>query len=286
MSGKIGLLVEGGGMKCAFSAGVLDVFLDNNIMPDICYGISAGAANSASFVAKQRGRNRRFYVEFSSDPEYFGFRNYIKNGSLFGLEYVYGDLSNTGGKSPLDYEALMDNPCELIVVSTDEHGNPVYFDKSHMEKDNYDIVKASSALPGLCQPIDINGVKYFDGGVSDSLPIDKMIEDGCDKFIVLFSKPRGYVMKHQKYRHMYAKKLKEYPEIVRALDNRHIGYNQSMGKIRKLEKEGRAFTFCPSPIIPFGTYKVDGKMLAKLYDNGVDTGRAKLHRLREFINKD
>ena len=285
MANKVGLLVEGGGMKCAFSAGVLDVFLDEDIHIDNCYGVSAGSANAASFVAKQKGRNKRFYCEHSKDPEYFGVKSLVESGSLFGLQYIYGDLSNSGGKDPLDYEALIENPCKLTVVATNERGKATYFDKSDMKKDNYEVVMASSALPALCKPIEIDGVNYFDGGVADSLPINKMIEDGCDKFIVLMSKPRGYVMRPQKHKRVYTRFLKEYPDIKRALDRRHLNYNRSLYKIRKLEKEGKAFVYYPSPLIPLNTYKTDTEVMEMLYDNGVASAKAKMSRLREYINK-
>ncbi len=285
MDNKIGLLVEGGGMKCAFSAGVLDVFLDEDVHIDKCYGVSAGSANAASFVARQRGRNKRFYCEHSQDPEYFGIKSLRESGSLFGLQYIYGDLSNSGGKDPLDYDALTSNPCELVVVATDENGRAAYFDKSNMEKDNYEVIMASSALPALCKPVDIDGVKYFDGGVSDSLPINKMVLDGCDKFIVLMSKPRGYVMQPQKYKRAYTRALKEYPDIKRALDRRHLNYNRSLYKIKKLEKEGKAFVYYPSPLIPLNTYKTDTQVMEMLYDNGVASAKAKMPRLRDFLNK-
>lgn len=284
MAKNVGLLVEGGGMKCAFSAGVLDVFLDEDIHIDRCYGISAGSANAASFVARQRGRNKRFYCEHSKDPEYFGVKSLRESGSLFGLQYIYGDLSNSDGKDPLDYEALVSNPCEFTVVATDEKGRAAYFDKSQIEKDNYKVIMASSALPALCKPIEINGVNYFDGGVADSLPINKMIEDGCDRFIVLMSKPRGYVMKPQKHKRMYTRALKEYPDIKRALDRRHLNYNRSLYKIRELEKAGKAFVYYPSPLIPLSTYKTDTEVMEMLYDNGVSSAKAKMSRLREYLN--
>lgn len=285
MAKKVGLLVEGGGMKCAFSAGVLDVFLDEGITADICYGISAGSANAASFLAGQKGRNKRFYCEHSKDPQYFGMKNYRKTGSLFGLQYIYGELSNSGGKDPLDFDALAKNPCEFVVVATDEHGKPAYFGKEDMAKDRYDAIMASSALPAMCQPIDINGTKYFDGGVADSLPIYKMIEDGCEKFIILYSKPKGYTMKPQGYKRMYTRALKEYPDIKIGLDRRHLNYNRSVYKIRELEAEGKVFAFNPSPLIHATTYKIDEELMNKLYDNGVACAKAKIHRLKEFLDE-
>lgn len=285
MAKKVGLLVEGGGMKCAFSAGVLDIFLDEGITADICYGISAGSANAASFLAGQRGRTKRFYCEHSKAPEYFGMKSYKETGSLFGLEYIYGELSKSDGLDPLDFDSMVKNPCEFVVVATDEYGKATYFGKEDMSKDHYEVIMASSALPAMCRPIDINGTKYFDGGVADSLPINKMIEDGCEKFIILYSKPKGYTMKPQGYRRMYSRALKEYPNIKLGLDRRHLNYNCSVYKIRKLEKEGKAFAFNPSPLIHARTTKIDEAVMNKLYDNGVECAKAKMYRLKEFLDK-
>ena len=110
--GKIGLIVEGGGMKCAYSAGVLDAFLDAHINFDYVIAVSAGAANAASYLAGQRGRNLRFYTDWTHDPGYFGLKSYLKTGNLFGLHYIYADLTNSTGKDPLDFPALLANPTE------------------------------------------------------------------------------------------------------------------------------------------------------------------------------
>ena len=284
MAKKIGLLVEGGGMKCAFSAGVLDVFLEEDINFDVCYGISAGSANSASFLAKQRGRNKRFYLEHSDDPRYYGLKNYFRDGSLFGLEFVYGELSRSDGLDPLDYEAIIANPCEFVMVATNERGHASYFTKDDLAQDYYEPIMASSALPALCRPIKIGDTYYFDGGVSDSLPIDKMIEDGCDKIVYLSSKHKGFIMKPTKYEAIYSRLLKEYPDVKLAVDKRYLGYNRSINEIRTLEADGKVFSFYPSPQIPLSTYNVDKEILSRLYDNGVDCAKAKIHRLKRFLD--
>lgn len=125
---KIGLVVEGGGMKCAYSAGILDKFLDDHIQFDYCIGVSAGAANTLSYLAGQRGRNLRFYTEHLSDPRYLSVHSLIRTGSLFGLQYIYGTLTNSDGKDPIDYDAIMKNPAEFYMPATDAvTGTATYF---------------------------------------------------------------------------------------------------------------------------------------------------------------
>lgn len=164
---KIGLVCEGGGMKCAYGAGVLDKFYDDHISFDYCVGVSAGSANLASYLAGQRGRNYRFYTKWLKDPEFYGKKAFLHSGDLFGLEYIYGTLTNSDGKDPIDYSAIQKNPAQFELVATKAvSGQPVYLDKSIMKQDDYRAIMASSAIPAACHPIKINGQAYYDGGVS------------------------------------------------------------------------------------------------------------------------
>ena len=125
---KTGLVVEGGGMKCAYSAGILDRFLDEHITFDYCIGVSAGSANTASYLAGQRGRNLRFYVDHLNEPGYMGVKNLLRTGQFFGLQYIYQTLTNSDGADPIDYPAIVENPAEFELVATDAAtGKPVYF---------------------------------------------------------------------------------------------------------------------------------------------------------------
>ena len=155
---KSGLIVEGGGMKCAYSAGILDAFLDDNVTFDYCMGVSAGAANTASYLAGQRGRNLRFYIEHVKDPRYISIKNLIKTGSLFGLQYIYGTLTNSTGNDPLDYDALAANPSEFHFPATNAAtGKAEYFSKEDLGRDDYRGIMATCALPGFCKPISFHG---------------------------------------------------------------------------------------------------------------------------------
>lgn len=148
---KTGLVVEGGGMKCAYSAGILDKFLDDDITFSYCIGVSAGAANTLSYLAGQRGRNLRFYTEHLSDPRYLSVRSLVHTGNLFGLQYIYGTLTNSDGADPLDYSAVMENPAEFYMTATDAAtGRAAYFSKYDIIRDDYRTVMATCALPGFC----------------------------------------------------------------------------------------------------------------------------------------
>lgn len=285
MKKKTGLLVEGGGMKCAYSAGVLDILLDEKIPFDYCVGVSAGAANVASFLGGQRNRNQRFYCIHVTDPNYISLRNFVFKKNMFGLQYIYGNMSSSAGIDPLDFEAVLANPAEMVFPATNaKTGKAKYFTKHDMTQDHYEPIMATCALPVMCQPIQIDGEYYYDGGVSDSLPIDKMIADGCTKFVVILSKPKGYRMQPQGHRFSYTLALRRrFPRTVDAINHRHENYNASLDKILELEKEGRALVFRPSSDIKISTYTTDPAIMKKLYENGVDDAMKQVRMIKSFM---
>ncbi len=282
---KIGLVVEGGGMKCAYSAGVLDAFMDEHISFDYCIGVSAGSGNIASFMSGQKDRNIRFFTDYIGDPDYFGFRSLIKSGNIFGLQYIYGTLTNSDGKDPLDFPAIINNPTEYKIVSTNaKTGKPVYFDKSDMKQDDYRAIMASCAIPVVCKPVEINGEYYYDGGISDAIPVQKALDDGCDKIVVISSKPRDYVKTPEKYRTSYSLACHKYPKTVELLDNRHIMYKKCQDKMFELEKKGKAFLFMPSNSIKVSTYTMDKEIEQQLYDMGLQDFKDQCNAFMKFMD--
>ena len=267
---KIGLVVEGGGMKCAYAAAILDVLLDDAITFDYAIGVSAGSANTASFLAGQRGRNLRFYTDHIHDRDYFGMHSYLKTGDLFGLEYIYQDISGSAGKDSLDVGAIQENPTEYEVVATDAiTGTPHYFSKDQLKPDDCRIIMASCAIPAACQPVKVEGRYYYDGGVTDSIPVDRALEKGCDYLVVITSKPRDFVKNPERFRHFYRMKCHRYPKIVEALDQRHVTYTQAQERMYQLEKEGKAFVFAPSESLRMSTYDMNEEENQALYDLGL-----------------
>lgn len=282
---KTGLIVEGGGMKCAYSAGVLDAFLEEDISFDYVIGVSAGAANAASYLAGQKERNRRFYTKHSQSPDYFGVKSFLKTGNLFGLDYIYGTLTQKGGVDPLDLEALKENPTEFEFPATDvETGKPRYFSKEDMYPFDYSAIKATCALPVASKPVEIDGHFYYDGGVSDSIPIWRTKEKGCEKIVVITSKPRGFRMEPQGHKRAYSVALRKYPEIISALDHRHQVYAAQQKEVLSMEKEGGCMVFCPPKLDAMGTYSVDAKLAEMLYQSGLYDGREAKEDIKEFLS--
>ena len=282
--GKTGLVVEGGGMKCAYCAGVLDQFLEHGITFDYCIGVSAGAASVASYLAGQKGRNRRFYTEYIDDPWYFGVSSFLKNGDLFNLKYIYGDLTNSGGRDPLDLAALKKNPAEYEIVATcAETGEGVYFSKDDLIQDDYRHVMASCAIPAVCRPVEIDGKHYYDGGLADSIPMQRALDRGCDKLVVIASKSRKFVKTPEKFRMMYTLMCRKYPKAVKALNDRYLTYRRQQKLMFDLEKAGTAFLFTPETDRKINTFTMNREVNQHMYDLGVQDFRRKQQKLAAFL---
>lgn len=282
---KSGLVVEGGGMKCAYSAGILDRFLDDGICFDECIGVSAGAGNLASYLANQRDRNLRFYTVYQKHPDYLGVRNYLRDRSYFNLQYIYGTISNSTGIDPVDLDALMKNPSEYYLTATNaKTGKAEYLSRNDMKKDDFRAIMASCAIPVVCQPIELNGNLYFDGGVADSIPVQKALDDGCDKLVVLLENPRSFVRKPQRFKPFYRAILRNYPELVKKIDERHLSYHAVIAYVKELEKEGIAFVFAPSQQGNVITTTKDSDDIREQYDLGVSDYDCRRDELREFLS--
>lgn len=240
----IGFIDVGGGMRDIYGCGVTDCFLDNDIKFDLCIGVSAGSANVASFLANQRQRNYSFYAEYSSRKDYMSISNFIKKGSYFDLDYIYSTLSDESGEFPIDYDTLSNNPCEMITVVTNaKTGKPNYLNKSEIMRNNLWAIKASCAIPAVCKPYSHNNIEYFDGGISDPLPIQKAFEFGCDKVVVVV--PRPLVEKKREYSYLMKPFLKKYPETLKLLANRPQIYNDEIKLIKKYIDEDKVILISP-----------------------------------------
>ncbi len=196
---KLGFVDVGGGTRGIYGAGVFDYFMEEGISGDYFIGVSAGAANGASFLANQPRRNFVFYNKYAFRKEYMSLHNYFKTGSYINLDYIFSDLSSSIGEYPLDYKTMMENPMEFEIVATDARtGKAKYFSKKDLVIDQYDPIKASCCVPVLCNPYEVKGVPYFDGGLSDPIPFKKAFEAGCDKVILVLTRPKDYFREKRK----------------------------------------------------------------------------------------
>ena len=277
---KIGIIDVGGGLRGSYTAGVYDWCHDNDIHFDYCMGISAGSANLSSYLAGQRGRNLKFYLDYDLRPECMGFKNFVKDRNFVDLEYVYGELSNSYGECPLDYDAVNANPAEFTIVATDAlTGKPRYFSKKDIERDNFAPIKASSCVPAANQPYMVDGRPYYDGGISDPIPVEKCFADGCDKVILLLTRPKDFERSPDKDRLTSRLISRRYPEAALAMSRRAIRYNTELWLAKQYEKQGKMLIVAPDDIGGMSTLTKDAEMIEALYHKGYKDAE----KIREFI---
>lgn len=262
-----GIIDVGGGMRDIYGAGVLDCFLDNSISFDICIGVSAGSANLASFLAGQRGRTYSFYAEYAARKDYMSFRNLFKDGSFFNLEYIYSYLSNEDGENPLDFDSFAANSSDYFTVVTNaETGKAEYLPKNSIIKNNLWTLKASCAMPVACQPFSYDKKIYFDGGVSDPIPVEKAFELGCDKVYVII--PRPAAKKTREFSSYMKPFLKNYPQVLDLMKHRPEIYNKKLDTLNEYIKSGKVILIAPENDFGVNMMTRDRKKLDAFYKKG------------------
>lgn len=270
---KTGILDVGGGFRGIYAAGVMDRCLDEGITFDVGIGISAGSANLASFTAGQLGRNYRFYVLYGARPEYASMKNFLAKRSYIDMDYVYGTLTNSGGEDPFDYDAFQANPMEFYISAADaETGEPRYFEKSTVERDNYEELKASCAIPGICHPYPIGDRLYYDGAVGDPVPIDKMFELGCDKVVLLLTKPEDFLRSSKGDEKLARLIQHKYPTAADCLRARAGRYNVEVARAKEYAEEGRVLIVAPDDTCGVSTLTRKREPLDALYAKGYTDG--------------
>lgn len=267
----LGIIDVGGGLRAIYGVGVFDRLMDEGACFDYCGGVSAGSANVISYIAGQRGRNYRFYTEYSMRKEYISLHNLLKNGSYINLQYAYGTLSRSDGEDPLDYAQIQKSSVLLNVVATNAlTGQAVYFSKQDVAQDQYDIFMASSALPVFCKPYFIEGTPYYDGGISDPIPFEKAFADGCDRVAVILTRPIDYVRDGKRDQKLSRLIRQKYPHAAKALCDRYQIYNGQVAKLKKLHLEdpNRLLVIAPDDCCGVDTLTREKEHLDQLYQKG------------------
>ena len=283
MSKKIGVVDVGGGFRGIYAAGVLDFCMDEGVRFDLGIGVSAGSANLSSYAAGQCRRNRKFYAEYGLRKEYAGIGNFVKRRSFLNLDYGYGTLSNSDGEYPLDYQAIVRNPMELYVVATDARtGEVKYFDKSDLHQDDYSILKASSSIPFICRPYPVGDALYYDGALGDPVPIAKAFELGCDRVVVLLTKPKDLIRVPGNDLRLARGIQKHYPEAAEKLRLRADHYNEGVALAKQYARQGRALIVAPDDTCGVSTLTRDADALNRLYEKGYADGR----KILSFLSDD
>ena len=281
---KKGLVLEGGAMRGLFSAGIIDVMMEEGVGVDGLIGVSAGAVFGCNFISRQPGRAIRYNMKYCNDPRYCSVRSLVKTGDMFGVDFCYHEIPEK--LDVFDGAAYEASKTPFYVVCTDvETGKAVYhLCESNVEKDLL-WMQASASMPLASRMVEIDGGKYLDGGVADSIPLQYFESIGYEKNIVVLTQPKGYVKKKNKALPLMRRTLKEYPDFLETVAHRHEVYNDSTAYVERREKEGAALVLRPEESLPVGRVEHDPEKLRAVYDLGRKLAKDRLDEIKAFLAK-
>lgn len=278
---QAGLVLEGGGMKGAYTAGVLDFFLEKEIEFSSVYGVSAGAIHMCSYLSKQKGRSIRISAKYGRDPRYCGMASLLFTGDLFNVKTCYDTVPNKW--EPFDHDTYDKYQGKAYAVATDiVTGKPEYFRVKEC-REGLQMVRASASLPLVSRNVPINGGLYLDGGISDAIPIAKSVMDGNVKNVVVLTKEVGYVRKPASHLGAFKLRYKSYPKIVELMKKRHIAYNETLEYLKRLEESGKVFIIRPKKASDVGRLEKSPEKLMALYEEGYEDAKACQKELIQFL---
>lgn len=266
-----GLVLEGGGLKGQYTAGVLDAFLEAGLEFPYVVGVSAGAAIGSSFVSKQVGRNQEIIARFRRDPRYLSLRNLITTGSLFGMDFIFRKIPHE--LVPFDFAAFHASPSRFVTVVTDmADGRAVYYEKD--TEDILAVLQATAAMPFVSRPIPYQGRLFMDGAVADSIPLVRSEAEGYTNNVVVLTKPRGYRKKKHAVSSLAKMVYRRHPAFAEAYQNRWKMYNDTMDLVESRETEGTITVIRPSTDLKVGRTEKSVEKLEALYQLGRQDGRS------------
>ena len=280
---EAGLVVEGGGMRGVYTAGVLDYFMEKNLYFDDCYGVSAGDCHISSYVSKQIGRSIKVTLDYINDKRYCSVNSLIKTGDMFGVEMLYDLIPN---KLELyDYDTFNKFKGNFYSVVTNcKTGKAEYIKIKDMKKDII-AVRASSSLPLLSRIVEINGKEYLDGGITDSIPIKKSIKDGHKKNVVILTRDKTYRKSKPKFLSFFKLKYKKYPNLVKAIENRYKMYNETLDFLEEEKAKNKVFIIQPKLPVKISRIEKDKDKLKELYDQGYEDAKELYEDLMKFLEE-
>lgn len=281
---RTGLVMEGGGMRGLYTAGVIDVLMENNITFDAAIGVSAGATFGCNIKSKQIGRVLRYNLKYCKDPRYNSIRSLLRTGDLFGAEFCYKTLPNE--LDIFDVATYQSNPMDFYVTCTDvETGKPVYIKCNKGDEKDIEWIRASASLPLVSRIVEIDGHKYLDGGIADSIPIEAFEKMGYKHNLLILTQPAGYQKGKNPTVPLLKVTMRKYPNFIRAMAERHIMYNNQLKAVAEAEKAGRALAIRPSQQIKIGRADKNPQNLQKMYDLGRKDATDNLEKIKEFLAK-
>lgn len=280
---RTGLVLEGGAMRGLFTCGVLDCFLENGINFDGAIGVSAGAAFGCNFKSKQVGRALRYNLKYMGDKRYCSLRSLWKTGDLFNADFCYRRLPDE--LDPFDYETYRKNPMEFYAVATDVMtGLPVYKKLVSCDSEDLQFMRASASMPLVSKPVNINGLKLLDGGISDSVPLKHFENLGYNRNVVVLTQPKDYVKKQSRAIHFISPLLGKYPNLVLAMQKRPDVYNNQTSRVFTAARAGRVLVICPDKPLGISRIEKNHAELERVYTEGKKIALRRLNEVRAFLN--
>lgn len=279
---KIGLVLEGGGMRGLYTAGVLDVMMEHQFMPDVVCGTSAGVTFGVNLLSQQKGRVLRYNCRYAGDRRYISLHSWLTTGNMINRDFAYDLLPHE--LDPFDEETFEQSKAAFYATITNMRTGQAEYVRITNTWQQMDVIRASASLPIICQPVEWQGEKYLDGGLVDNIPLDKCIELGCDKIIIVLTRPLEYVRND----HIAGVCRLCYPRhkaLLRAIEQRNDRYNARLQQIRRLEQEGKVFVLRPSENISVGRLEKDVARLQALHQLGVADATRLWNNLTHYLSR-
>lgn len=280
---KTGLLLEGGAMRGLYTAAVLDVWMQNNILFDGIMGVSAGALFGMNYKSKQPGRALRYNKKYAGDKNYMGLYSLLTTGDIMNRDFCFRRIVRE--LDPVDFDTYRRSKEEFYAVVTNmETGQAEYIKIDDLSNaDQIEYLRASGSMPFVSKPVCVNGKKYLDGGIADSIPIDKMLSFGYDRVVVVLTRPEHY---RKKKTNALMPKLyyRKYPALAEAINNRYVVYNRQLEKVNELEKAQKAFVLRPSRLVPIKRLEKDPEKMQEMYNLGREDAARTLQALAAYLN--
>ena len=277
---KTGLVLEGGGVRGIYTAGVLDVFLEEDITFDGVIGVSAGAIHGCSYLSKQKGRSIRYFKKYCQDPRFMSMKSWLKTGDIVGADFCYREIPDK--LDPFDHEACARRTGKFYATVTNvDTGQAEHIELDELHQ-GLDYVRASASLPYFSRFVEIDGKRYLDGGCADSVPVKSFMDLGYGRNVVVLTKEAGYRKKPEM---PLLTKLKygRYPAFAKALLNRAEDYNRCMDEIDQLANEGKVFVIQPTVKLDIGRADTDPDKIQAAYDQGVADAKALVEDLKAWL---
>ena len=280
---KTGLIMEGGAMRGMFTAGVLDVLMENGLVTDGAIGVSAGAVFGCNYKSHQIGRVIRYNTEYCNDKRYASFKNLVKTGNLYSEQFCYHEVPEK--LDPFNEAAFAASPMDFFVVCTDvKSGEPIYHKCRKGDAEDVRWMEASASMPLAAKIVKIGHYGLLDGGVADSIPVRFFESIGYKRNLIILTQPKGYTKKKNKLLPAIRARYFRYPAFVEAVADRHERYNETLSYISMLEQAGKDYVIRPPIPLEIGAMERDPAQLRRVYETGRAVAQIQVEKIRDFLN--